>query len=468
MSDKQLSLNEVEEYAESSEGTFKTVRIGPRELKFPTEWDVRDLDPNKGVTNRITDGAHHSPNQSDDGEYYYGTVSNMSPNGIDYQTCNLINKEEYDKMVAGDCKPKKGEVLFSKDGTVGLTSVFDGKEDIVLLSSIAMIDPDDDYLNSKYLSQYLSSWLTDFQIQSLKSGTAIRRVVLVDLEKLSIPLPSLFEQRKIATVLHTVDRAIEKAEEIIDHDQRLKKGIRQDIFQYGRLSDENTVLRRIGPKEYEMPDGWEVVNLSQVAEIKGGQGFKSTNYVDKGVPLVKISNVQNGYLDLQDTSYLPEEYLDEYSEVALSEGDVVLVLTRPIIGDGIKAARIEQNNKFLLNQRLAVVDPLDEDTILREYLYHLIFTDVFIDQVKATIRATHQPNLSKSDLQNFSIPVPDIEQQQNICRLLRSVEDTVEKNKSYRSHLKRIKQGLQQDLLSGTVRTTDTNIEVPDEIAQHG
>ena len=431
--------------------------------KIPSEWDEKTISE---VTELVTDGSHNPPKRVEDGIQLL-SGQNIQNGYIDFnKEPSYISPSDFEQM-DNNHSIQKGDLLLTIVGSIGRSAVVDGKTDFALQRSIALLRTNDE-VTTPFLKFVTDSERFHRQADSRSRATAQGGLYLEALNKINLPVPSLPEQRKIATVLYTVDRAIEKTEEIIDRNQTLKNGIRQDIFQHGGLSGENTVSQRIGPKEYEMPEDWDVVSLSQVAEINGGQGFKSSNYVDEGVPLIKISNVQNGYLDLQDTSYLPEEYLDEYNEVALSKGDVVLVLTRPIIGDGIKAARINRDDRFLLNQRLAVVDPLDEDTILREYLYHLIFTNVFIDQVKATVRATHQPNLSKTDLQNFSIPIPEIEQQRNICRVLRSVEDTVEKNKSYRAHLKRIKRGLMQDLLSGKVRTTDTNMQVPDKITQHG
>lgn len=373
MSDKQMSLDEVGSVAKDDRDTFKSVRIGPRELSFPKDWDVTDLNPEKGVTNRITDGAHHSPDQSDSGEYHYATVADMSPNGIDYDSCNLINKEEYEKMVAGDCKPKKGEVLFSKDGTVGLTSVFDGQEDVVLLSSIAMIDPDNDHLNSKYLSQYLSSWLTDFQIQSLKSGTAIRRVVLIDLEKLSIPLPSLSEQRKIATVLHTLDQAIEKTEKIIQQTRVVRDGLRQSAFESGineagefrNLSEDMKQETRIG----FIPQNWDFNRLDEVCSDVVDCLNTTPEYSDSGVRVVLTSEIEDGRYDPENSPYVTEEvYEERIRRIEPKPGDVIFTREAPI-GEAFK---IPEGERLCLGQRTIQLRPknkeLDSDFLL-ELLY---------------------------------------------------------------------------------------------------
>jgi type I restriction enzyme S subunit len=73
-----------------------------------------------------------------------------------------------------------------------------------------------------------------------------------------------------------------------------------------------------------------------------------------------------------------------------------------------------------------------------------------------------------TDLQQVEIPVPPKEEQREIVDTLQELDRTRKHNESYRNRLQRLKRGLMQDLLLGTVRTTDTNIEVPDEIAQYG
>ncbi len=209
---------------------FKEVQIGPRSIKIPKEWDIKNLQPSNGIVKKVTDGSHYSPPQIEEGEYLYATVTNFSDRGIDYGTCNKINEEEYLKMVEGGNKPLKGDVLFSKDGTIGITDVYEDDEDVVLLSSIAIIRPIQNQVNPIYLKYFLSSKEIEHQIRSFKSGTAIRRVVLRDIKKFKIPLPSLPEQRRIAEILSNIDSKIQKEKSYKQNLQKLKKGLMQDLL----------------------------------------------------------------------------------------------------------------------------------------------------------------------------------------------------------------------------------------------
>lgn len=208
---------------------FKEVRIGPKNYQIPDKWNIFSLDPENNLTTKVTDGSHYSPNQTENGKYYYATVTNLSENGINYSTCNKINNEAYEKMVKGGCKPQNEDVLFSKDGTVGISAVFNNSEDVVLLSSIAIIRPTKNII-SRYLKYYLSSKIIMDQIKSFKSGTAIRRVVLRDIKKFKILVPPLKEQKKIASILSSVDKKIEKEKEYKEKLERLKKGLMQKLL----------------------------------------------------------------------------------------------------------------------------------------------------------------------------------------------------------------------------------------------
>jgi len=208
---------------------FKEVKVGPKIYKIPINWTINNLNPNKGLTKKVTDGSHHSPTQSDDGQFHYATVTNLSPDGIDFNSCNRINKDAYDNLVSSGCKPEINDVLFSKDGTVGISAVFDDARDVVLLSSIAIIRLTDN-INPYYLKYYLSSRVIRDQIKSFKSGTAIRRVVLRDIKKFKIMLPSIDEQKKIASILSSVDAKIKKEEEYKAKLERLKKGLMQKLL----------------------------------------------------------------------------------------------------------------------------------------------------------------------------------------------------------------------------------------------
>jgi type I restriction enzyme S subunit len=461
MSDRQISLDEVGEVNDNSEDDFRSIRIGPRKLRIPTDWEIRPLDPEEGATSRVTDGAHHSPNQSEDGEYYYATVSDMSSDRIDYDGCGLIDSEQYNNLVEGDCKPRRGEVLFSKDGTVGLTTVFNDDVDVVLLSSIAMIDPVDDILNSHYLSQYLSSDFTEFQIQSLKSGTAIRRVVLMDIEKIEVPIPSLSEQRKIATVLHTVDQAIQKTEEIIKQKERIRTGLMQDVFT--GVDADSTKSVRLSAVDTEIPKHWEVKTVGEVSiQITDGAHL-TPDRSEEGYLLLSARNVKNGYLDLSEVDYVPEEEYERLIEKCNPQSGDILISCSGTVG---RVCEVPEDLDFALIRSAALVK--FDNSLVSSYAEKVLQSVGVQKQIKSYQTQSAQPNLFQGQIASLEIPIPPIEEQRDIAEKLDDISGSIKSDQQYQSQLKRLKRGLMQDLLSGEVRAAGTNIGIPEEVAKYG
>lgn len=201
---------------------FKDSKIG----RIPKEWELKKL---KDISTKITDGSHYSPKEDKEGQYLIATVANIKNNQIDIGSCKKINEKDYKKLVQNGCKPKLGEVLFSKDGTVGLTFSFSQDIDLVVLSSIAIIRPKEN-LDSKYCSYALRSSAVFSQIIGSKRGTGLRRIILQDLKRVKIPFPSLQEQQKIVEILSTVDKKIDLEKKRKVKLERLKKGLMQDLL----------------------------------------------------------------------------------------------------------------------------------------------------------------------------------------------------------------------------------------------
>ena len=160
---------------------YKQTEVG----LIPEDWNIGIL---TNVTELITDGAHLSPPTSNSG-YPIVTVENINKGYIDIPSCRIISKTDYDYLVRNNCKPLKGDVLLSKDGTIGITFTIKKNRDIVLLSSIALIRPKKNNLDGQYLSySFESEWFYKF-LNRVKGGSALKRIVLRDIAKYIIGLP---------------------------------------------------------------------------------------------------------------------------------------------------------------------------------------------------------------------------------------------------------------------------------------
>ncbi len=173
-----------------------------------SDWPTKTLDD---VCEKITDGAHASPNSVINGKYM-ASVKDLTPFGVDLSSARQIDVEDFNKLVKQGCRPEVGDVLIAKDGNSALDTVCTVRKplDAVLLSSVAILRPDTEQLDYDFLKYYFSSKsVIEYLKSNFISGAAIPRVVLRDFRKAKIKLPPLDVQKKIVAVLNSLNDKIE-------------------------------------------------------------------------------------------------------------------------------------------------------------------------------------------------------------------------------------------------------------------
>jgi type I restriction enzyme, S subunit len=160
----------------------------------------------RDVCELVTDGTHYTPKNVGAG-FPFLTVKDIKDDHLDLKTCSFISEEDYIEACNGNSSPHPLDVLFSKDGTVGKVHVVKTEEPFAVLSSIAILRPKIDVIDSNYLGYTLKSPLVLDQAIRRKTGSAIRRIILADLSAVKIPLPPIDQQKRIAAIL-------DKAEEL--------------------------------------------------------------------------------------------------------------------------------------------------------------------------------------------------------------------------------------------------------------
>jgi type I restriction enzyme S subunit len=193
------------------------------------------------VCELVTDGTHYTPPNAGSGVPFL-TVKDMSEYGLDFVNCSKISAANFASADAGNSSPKPGDVLFSKDGTVGKVHVVTEPRDFAVLSSIAILRPKRDVCDPQYLGHALKSPSLIEQAARSKTGSAIRRVILSDLRRLNFPLPAIDEQRRIAAILDKADELRTKRRDALAHLDALTQSIFHSMFGSVREPNENIPL----------------------------------------------------------------------------------------------------------------------------------------------------------------------------------------------------------------------------------
>ena len=179
--------------------------------------------------------------------------------------------------------------------------------------------------------------------------TTIPNLSRSKLAELPIVLPPLSEQKKIAHVLSTAQRAIEAQERIVQTTTELKKALMQKFFTEG-IRGEPQKQTEIGP----IPESWEVVPLNKCAFVQTGitKGRKIPPEEGIELPYLRVANVQDGYLDLTEMKSITirkkekQRYMLEDGDVVLTEGGDFDKLGRGFIWHGQIQNCVHQNHVF--------------------------------------------------------------------------------------------------------------------------
>ena len=196
---------------------------------FNGAWQVVKLED---ICSKITDGSHESPPESDIG-YYMPSVKDMRSTSFDYSECKKISYSDFKKLERNGCRPDAGDVLIAKDGSIlKYAFVQEKAENIVILSSIAIVTPHSDRVDSYFLAQFFRQQnFVEQVITSYKSGTGVPRIVLKRFKQIVLFIPeSVAEQAAIAKILVDMDIEITGLEKELAKYRQVKQGMMQQLL----------------------------------------------------------------------------------------------------------------------------------------------------------------------------------------------------------------------------------------------
>ena len=175
------------------------------------------------------------------------------------------------------------------------------------------------------------------------------------------------------------------------------------------------------------------VKLSEVANLFAGYPFKGNNYSDKGVRVVRGDNVTIGHLRWtigKDKRW--NEPFDQFEYYSLHENDIVIVMDGSRVG--MNRAQIKHEDlPLLLAQRVACIR--NNSNSIQDYLYYQIFSNNFVQYIKAIHTGTSIPHVSLKQIGDFGIPLPSLSDQRKIAGILSALDAKIENNNKINANL---------------------------------
>ncbi|MBT4412269.1 MAG: hypothetical protein HN686_11540 [Bacteroidetes bacterium] len=196
---------------------------------------------------------------------------------------------------------------------------------------------------------------------------------------------------------------------------------------------------------------WISTRLGKEVQLHGGGAFPSKDSSEDGIRWLKIANVgiNTTKWDVQD--YLPDNYLELFPQFLLNSGDVVMALTRPILNNKLKIARLnEADVPSLLNQRVGKVITSKDNDI--SFIYYLLQSSEIVFRLQQAMAGTDPPNLGYSTFKKIPITLPPLPEQRKIAEILSTWDKAIKKLDQLIEKKKLLKKGLMQQLLTGKKR----------------
>lgn len=277
----------------------------------------------------LTDGTHYTPPNVGEGMPFL-TVADMQPSGLNFETCSRISDAEFQAADRQNSAPKAGDVLFSKDGTVGKVHVVNGEGPFAVLSSIAIIRPDPNKLDPGYLAHFLRTPEAISAADRSKTGSALRRIILRDIKRLSLNPPPLPEQRRIAGILDQADALRRLRRRSLSRLSDLPPAVLN--FAQSELPAAPLVNAR--SKLPEAPSGARWALLTDVARLATGHtpDRKKDEYWNGDIPWISLTDIRaiDGLESSTTLQNVTADGIKNSSAVVLPKGTVCLARTASV------------------------------------------------------------------------------------------------------------------------------------------
>jgi type I restriction enzyme S subunit len=197
---------------------------------------------------------------------------------------------------------------------------------------------------------------------------------------------------------------------------------------------------------------WSENELTKFVHLKHGYQFRTPDFSEHGVKVIKISQViGGGKIDLASCDHVPHCLYNEKKGFSLKTGDLLMSLTGNIGRVGIVP---KTNQPLLQNYRVGLFIPI-EGQCLSSYLLHLLSSEGVISQLSNNSNSTAQANFGKADLDKVIVKIPPLPEQQKIAAILTSVDEVIERTQLQINKLQDLKKATMNDLLTKGIGHTE-------------
>lgn len=414
-------------------------------------------------------------------EFYHDTLENLLDKLIDYRgktpkktlsgiplvtakivkngTINgyteFIPEEDYNKwMVRGF--PKVGDVILTTEAPLGEVALLK-EEKVALAQRIVCLRGKDNVLDNTYLKYYLQSSKGQKSLSARESGTTVTGIKQAELRRVDIEYPTYEDQRRIASILSSLDRKIELNNKINADLEEMAQAIFKNWFvDFEPFKNGKFVDSELGM----IPEGWEVIHLSEILDNVSGYSYKGCELQSSNIAMATIKNFDRksgfkteGYKEIVISKKIKKSQFVDMFDVLVAHTD--LTQNAEIVGNPAIVLSKGGYEKLIMSMDLTKVIS-KKDGVTNGLLYCILSTSRFKEHALGYVNGTTVLHMSKKAVPEYICAFPnDINQIKDLCITLDSIYKRMAVTHEENSRLSTLRDTLLPRLMSG-------EIEVPE------
>lgn len=412
---------------------------------IPIDWQIKRIKYLSSLKGRIGWQGLTSDEYTDEGPFLI-TGIDFDNGTINWNSCVHITEKRWEE--APEIHIKNGDLLITKDGTVGKVAIVTGLVGKASLNSGVLLVRTFNGFDKKFLYWVLQSeeFWTWFKLKNAGNSTIIH-LYQNDFAEFCYTFPIEQEQRAIADYLDKqcakIDSIIKDLETQIDLLQKYKKSLILETVTKGLNKDvpmKPSGIDWIG----DIPTHWAVKRYKYCGNVQYGYPFDSNYFTNEetGFPLIRIRDITSGNIETYYEGNYPKEYI-------VQKGDVLIGM------DGDFNIRIWDNEKALLNQRCCRI--LDHKQTSKRFMaYYLLNQLKLINDLTWSTTVKH---LLAEDIKNIYVTIPSIEEQEQIADYLdsqcRKIDSILKDKQEQLEKIKQHKKSLIYEYVTGKKRVKE-------------
>jgi len=411
--------------------------------QIPKNWTIFRL---KETLTLLRNGLTTAQNKSGHG-YPVTRIETISEEKIDPEKVGYIS--EINKKELAEYQLVEGDILLSHINSlehIGKTAIYEGIPKVLIHGmNLLLLRPNKNMVYPKFLLYLLRFYRMKNIFRAIaKKAVNQASINQTELGRVKIPLPPFQEQQVIAEVLSCVDLAIQKIDEAIARAERLKKGLMQHLL-----------TRGIGHKEYKqtpigkIPKTWKIVKIREIGDLQYGFTASATQE-NTGIKFLRITDVkENGTVEWENVPYCRIDQ-NEINKYALRKGDILFARIGATAG---KTCYIDRDIPGVFASYLIRLK-VEAQNIHPKFVYYFTQSNLYWLQALRQREGQLKKGINATILSKFNVPLPSIDEQRKIAKILSSLDNVLRFKRKKRETLVRMKRRLMGLLLTGRVRVS--------------